>query len=65
MKADFALTNHGNIFILDAESDDAREWADEHLPDDAQTWGVSGTVIDQHCIESIVDGIQADGLTIN
>lgn len=61
--ADFTVRNEGSIFLLTPQTDAAREWADEHLPDDAMTFGPS-TVVEHRYIGAIVDGIQGDGLTV-
>jgi hypothetical protein len=62
--ADFLVVNHGSICILHALTDEARIWVDEHLPDDALTWGPSGTLIEPRYVAPILVGILSDGLTI-
>lgn len=62
---DFIISDHGSILILNAISEEAKEWASDNLPDDAQTWGPHGTVVEPRYIGPIIDGIQADGLTIS
>ena len=62
-KTDFIVVNHGSICILTAISEDARTWVDEHLPEDAQTWGPNGTVIEPRYLGPILEGIEADGLS--
>lgn len=61
---DFTVSNHGNIFILNAISDDAETWCDDHLPDDCQMFGQNGYVIEHRYIADIVTGIQSDDLTV-
>jgi hypothetical protein len=62
---DFSVTNHGSILILHALTDAAREWVDEHIGDDAMTWGRNGTVVEPRYIGDIVEGIRAAGLEVS
>lgn len=64
MTTDFTVDNHGSILILNAHTEAAKAWVDEHLPDDRQTWGQCGTVVEPRYIGDIVQGIAADGLSI-
>ena len=61
---DFTLTDHGSVVILTAVSKAARAWVAEHLPDDAQTWGRAGMVIEPRYAAGIVAGITQDGLEV-
>jgi hypothetical protein len=61
---DFRVHNHGSILILFADSKPAKEWVAEHIPDDALTWGINGTVVEPRYIGAIVDGIIGDGLNV-
>jgi hypothetical protein len=61
---DFRVDNHGSIFILNALTPAALQWADDHLPDDRQLWGWRGTVIEPRYVSDIVDAIRNEGLTI-
>lgn len=63
-KPDFRVDNHGSIVILWADSEAAQEWVAEHIPEDAQSWGRNGTVVEPRYIGDIIDGIQADGLNV-
>ena len=60
---DFVLTDHGSIAVLRPVTDEAREWVDENLPDDAQWFG-RGVVIEPRYVGDIVEGILNDGLTV-
>lgn len=62
--SDFSITNHGSILLLLPLTDAGNAWADEHLPDNAQMFGKS-IVVEPRYIADIVDGIQADGLTVD
>lgn len=61
---DFDVADHGSIILLRAISAEAKDWADEYLPEDAQTFG-GAIVIERRFFEPIYDGIIADGLTIS
>jgi hypothetical protein len=63
--SDFRIDNHGSILILTADTASARAWANENLPDDRQRWGQGGTVVEPRYIADIVQGIEADGLTVS
>lgn len=59
---DFHIIDHGSIAVLSPLSVDAKDWCDEHLPEDAQRWG-GGYVVEPRYLGDIVDGACADGLT--
>jgi hypothetical protein len=62
----FELENHGSLFLLRPLDSIAKEWMNEHLPVDSpetQFWG-EAIVIERRYVESIVDGILADGLVL-
>jgi hypothetical protein len=61
---DFSVSNHGSVLILHALTDAAWEWVEEHISDDAMTWGRSGTVVEPRYIADIIDGIRAAGLEV-
>jgi hypothetical protein len=61
--ADLAVHNHGSIFLLQPTSVAGSEWIDQHIPEDAMTWGDS-IVVEHRYIEDIVIGAQYDGLEI-
>jgi len=60
---DFDIQNHGAIAILTPCTEYAHDWVDEHLPDDAMRWG-GGVVIEPRYLGDIIDGIEADGLSV-
>lgn len=64
-QTDFRLSNHGSICILFAVTAAAQQWVAEHLPEDAQTWGRNGTVVEPRYVGDIVDGIEADGMVVS
>ena len=62
---DFELHLHGSICILNALTEDAQNWVNEFLPDDALTWGVNGTVIEPRYLEAILEGINQAELEVD
>jgi len=61
---DFLLQTHGSICILLALTDDARAWVEANLPADRQQWGQRGTAIEPRYVQHIIDGIEADGMSV-
>lgn len=61
---DFTASNHGSIILLTPLTAEANTWVDEHLPEDVQTLGRS-IAIEPRYFDDIVEGIRADGLSIN
>lgn len=61
--ADLSVQDHGSIMILTPHTDAGREWIDEHIPEDAMTWG-GGIVVEPRYMEAIVCGAIGDGLEV-
>jgi hypothetical protein len=62
-KKDFTVTNAGSLVLLTPNTNAAQQWIDEHIPSDAQTFGLS-IVVEPRYIQDILYGIESDGLTI-
>lgn len=62
-KTDLYVQNEGTIFLLHPLSKRGERWIEEHIPDNAMTFG-KAIVIEHRYIGAIVDGAQADGLRI-
>lgn len=60
---DFLVADHGSICILTPLSPDAETWVEEHIPDDAQTWGPKGIVVEPRYLPDILQGIDEAGLS--
>ena len=60
---DFRVQDHGSILVLRPVTEAAKEWASDHLPQDAQQWAC-GTVIERRYFSDIYYGLRSDGLTI-
>jgi len=61
---DVRVENHGSVVILQLLTRAAREWADAYLPEDRQTWGTTGTVVEPRYVLDIVQGMDAAGLRV-
>lgn len=61
---DFAVQNEGSLVILKPNTDAARQWVAEHIPDDAPRW-CGGIAIEPRFFDAIAEGAQADGLTLD
>ena len=61
--ADFILSGGGSVYILTPQTDAARAWVDEHIPEDAQWFG-RGVAIEHRYVDAIVAGIIADRLEV-
>lgn len=62
-KPDFLVADHGTIFLLTAATEQAREWADQNLPEDRTEFG-NAIVVEHRYIGDIVEGAVNDGLTV-
>lgn len=60
---DFTLAHHGSISLLQPTSDAGEQWVGEHIPANAPEW-CGGIVIEHRFVDNILDGIAADGLTV-
>jgi hypothetical protein len=61
---DFELSGGGTIYLLRPKTDEAREWTNFNIPDDAQ-WLGGAVAIEHRYVGDIVEGILADGLTVS
>jgi len=62
-KTDFTVSNHGSIYLLELRTDAAVAWAEEHLPEDAYTFG-RAVVVAHRYVRDIVAGATSDGLVV-
>lgn len=62
-RKDFAVRDEGTIVLLTPQSEEARTWVAENLPEEAMTWGAA-VVIEHRYADDIITGIEADGLTV-
>jgi hypothetical protein len=60
---DFIVRNEGSIVLLTPITNVAKEWVEEHLPEDVQHWGTA-IVVEPRYIMDILQGIHEDGLGV-
>lgn len=63
MKTDFYFRDEGSICLLTPLSAYAREWLQENIAGDVQTWG-NATVIEPRYVSAILTGINEAGLSV-
>ena len=62
---DFAVENHGSIFLLRPKNDQAIAWVEEHIgPENGYQPYFPTVVVEHRYIADIVAGIQGDGLAV-
>jgi len=60
---DFTVQNESSIFLLQPQTESARRWVDEFLPEDRMEFA-GAIVVEHRYIQDIVDGIRRDGLEV-
>ena len=60
---DFSVQNHGSIFLLQAITPSAKNWIEEFLSPDRQTF-VGAVVVEPRYVPSLVTAIINDGLVV-
>ena len=60
---DFRVFGGGSLYMLLPKSEAAKDWAREHLPEDALTLG-RAIAIEHRYINPILDGINDAGLVV-
>jgi hypothetical protein len=63
MSTDFIVTDHGTIALLTPITDAAKQWVEDHLPEDRQTFGDS-VVVEPRYLLDILHGINEEGLKL-
>ena len=61
---DFEVTNHGSIVLIAPLTQDADNWLDENIGDDAMYMG-SALAVEPRYAGNIIAGMLNDGLTSN
>jgi len=62
---DIHVFNAGSVVILTGKTSNGTCWLLENLDADAPRWGVNGWVVEPRFVGPILDGAQADGLSID
>jgi hypothetical protein len=60
---DFVLQNHFSLVLLIPQTDEARAWVEENIPDEVPRW-CGAVAIEPRYVENVVWGINGDGLTV-
>jgi hypothetical protein len=60
---DVALTFAGSICLVHLLTEEARDWVDEHVSADRQTW-CGALVVETRYVDTLAAGMQSDGLTV-
>jgi hypothetical protein len=63
MQIDFEVSGGGSVYLLHPLTRAARDWVDEHLPEDA-TWWCGAVVVEHRYIGPIVGGAIAAGMVV-
>ena len=63
MQHDFDIAGSGSIYILTPQTDAAREWCAEHIPD-ATPWA-GGFAVEHGYIHDVTVGILNDGFSVS
>lgn len=64
LAADFSVRNFGSLFTLTPRSDAGEAWVAENISGDEVTRWAGGIVVEHRYLDSIVEGITADGLAV-
>jgi hypothetical protein len=62
---DFTISDHGSLLVLTPRSESATEWLEDKMPEDAQTWGKKGYVIEPRFVFDIVEDLRENGFIVN
>ena len=60
---DFNVIGEGSVFLLYPVTSEAKDWVRDNIAADALYFGPS-VAVEHRFISDIVDGIRADGLTV-
>jgi hypothetical protein len=62
--ADVRIENHGSIFIFELLTDAAREFVDDHVDPEAQTFGKDRLVVEHRYAGELAQGFDDHGLEV-
>jgi hypothetical protein len=63
MSADIQARDEGTLWLVKPLSAAGKNWLDENIQDEALVWG-DAIVIEHGFIQSVIEGIVADGLEV-
>ena len=61
---DIQITRSGNIFLVQPVTQEAKDWIEKNVQTEDWQWFGTALCVDQHYIESLLRGMQDDGLVI-
>jgi hypothetical protein len=64
MTADYAVENHGSIFIVQPQTAEARAHLEAHVSAEAQ-WFAGGVAVEHRYIVDLVAQLQDDGFEVS
>jgi hypothetical protein len=62
---DFTMQNHGSIYLLIPNTDDAKTFVQEELAVESWQWFGPGVCVEPRYAEDLEEGIRAHGFTIS
>lgn len=65
MSADVELNRQGNIILVQCNSQEAKDWVNDNVNLEPFYWMGDSFPCDQHVVQNIINGMEADGLTID
>lgn len=63
MNADFHVTGHGGLYLVQPLTEAASLWLEEHIGEEAQWFG-SALAVEHRYIRPLVEGIVNDGYAV-
>ena len=64
-RTDYTVENHGSIYLLRANNDDALDWFKDHVGEDSQWFGKATLAVEQRYIVGLVANLREDGYTVD
>lgn len=61
--ADYIVTNHGSIFLVEPRNDDARSHLVEHVSDEAQWFGRM-LAVEPRYVDNLIEGLRNEGYEV-
>jgi hypothetical protein len=60
---DIQVENQGSLFTFEALTDEANEWMEQHIPEDA-TWFGARLIVEHRYARDLANGMIGDGLCV-
>lgn len=62
-RIDVSLRNEGSIVLFTPNTESARDWISENIPEDSTWWGTA-LVVEHRYAGTIIEGMQNSGLVV-